>query len=97
MVRLQRACAVCRRSFLASAFLTFATLKLVNGERNVTVASSDPVLQYAPQDAWHILQDQSIGDGTAKLTSQAGASVTLEFIGQSSYSDRYKVKAPFKP
>ena len=52
--------------------------------RNVSIAASDTSLDYQPDAAWQVRTGQTgtIGDGTAKVTTQNGASASLTFTGE---------------
>lgn len=74
--------------------LSLLYVALVSAQYNVTVGANNALLEYQPYEAWEKITDQVLGDGTARVTRQKGARVSLSFTGmhntQLAYGPHFK-------
>jgi hypothetical protein len=72
---------------MATALAVYCCLMLLAGTaraaRNITIAASDTSIDYSPDNAWQTRNGQSanVGDGTARIATQNGATASLTFTG----------------
>ena len=77
----------CRLASVLAASYVMMLASTASAARNITIAASDTSIIYSPNNAWQSRNGQSanVGDGTARIATQNGATASLTFTGTAIY------------
>ena len=70
-----------RNTIISLLLATTLLTPVTRAQRNITIYANDSDLRYTPLEAWETIKDQSLGDGSARITRWSGARVSLPFEG----------------